>query len=63
VNQLRPVVIPQPQHGTAIGAEVAIRLAAFLVWSSAVFDSSVFSAFMSLAPGFGQVTFLGNHGR
>lgn len=63
MNQLWPVVIPQPQHGTAVGAEVALRRATFLVWSSAVFNSSVFSACMSLAPGFDQVAFLGNRGR
>lgn len=43
MNQFRPVMIPHPEHSTAIRAEVALWRAAFLVFSSAIFDSTVFS--------------------
>jgi hypothetical protein len=42
VDQFGPVVIPQPQHGAAVGAEVPLRGAALLVRCAAVFDAVVF---------------------
>jgi len=44
VDQFRPMVIPQPEHGTAVGTEVALGRAQFLRGFSAVFDASVFSS-------------------
>lgn len=44
VDQFGPVVIPQPQHGAAVGAKVPFRGAALLVWCAAVFDAVVFPA-------------------
>lgn len=43
------MMIPQPQHRTAIRAKVTLRRAAFLVWSSAVFNSIVFPTTVRLA--------------
>ena len=44
MDQFRPVMIPQPQHGTANGAEVAFGWTAFFVTGAAIFDSGVFSS-------------------
>jgi len=43
VDEFRPVVIPQPEHGTAVGTEVALGRAQFLRVFAAVFDGNVFS--------------------
>jgi len=46
VDEFGPVVIPQPQHGAAVGAEVPLGGAAFLVGCTAVFDTVVFPGLM-----------------
>lgn len=43
MNQFGIVMIPQPQHGTAVRAEVALRWAALFVRCAACFDCWVFS--------------------
>jgi len=42
VNQLRPVVIPQPEHSPAISTEIALRLAFLFGGKTAVFDGYIF---------------------
>lgn len=42
MNQFRPVVVPKPQHGTAIRAEVPLGGAKLLVRCAAIFDPRVF---------------------
>lgn len=42
MNQFRPVVVPEPQHGTAVRAEVPLWGAKLFIWCSAVFDARVF---------------------
>jgi len=48
VDQFRPVAIPQPEHGTAVATEVALRRAQFLCGFAAVFDGVVFSSVLNL---------------
>jgi len=49
MNQFRPVVIPQPQHSTAVRAEVPLRGAAFFLRRAAIFDSGVFPTGISIS--------------
>lgn len=44
MDQLGPVMIPQPKHSTTIRAEVAFRRASFFAWGSTIFNRSVFSS-------------------
>lgn len=48
MNQLGPVMIPKPQHGTTVGAEIPLRRAALLVGRSLVFDRIVFPVYISI---------------
>jgi hypothetical protein len=48
MDEFRPVVVPYPEHGTAIRAEAALRVAELFVWCSAVPDCGVFSRCISL---------------
>lgn len=43
MNQLWPVMVPEPQHGAAIGAEIALRRTQLLARLAPVFDGVVFS--------------------
>lgn len=47
MDQLRPMMIPQPQHGATVGAEIALAGADLLVFLAAVFDRGVLSAVVS----------------
>lgn len=42
MDQFGPVVIPQPEHGAAVGAKVPFGGTPLLVGLAAVFDGSVF---------------------
>ena len=43
MNQLRPMMIPKPEHGATVRAEIPLRRAALLVRLALVFDCVVFS--------------------
>lgn len=43
MDQFGPMVVPQPQHGATVRAEVALTRADLLVCLAAVFDRGVFS--------------------
>jgi len=51
VDQFRPLVIPQPEHRTAVGTEVALGRAQFLRGFAAIFDGSVFSSVFEFCRG------------
>jgi hypothetical protein len=46
MDQLRPVMVPQPKHSTAIGTEVTFRRTLCLVGSATVLYGGVFPAFV-----------------
>jgi hypothetical protein len=50
MNQLRPMMIPQPQHRATVRAEIPLRGASLLIRLAAIFDSGVFPA-KSTQPG------------
>lgn len=41
--QFRPVVVPKPQHGTAVRTKVPLGGAKRFIWSTTVFDGGVFA--------------------
>lgn len=42
MNQLRPLLVPQPQHGTTVGAEVPLRRTNLLLFGTAGLDRGIF---------------------
>lgn len=48
MDQFRPMVIPQPEHGAAVGAEVALAGAQLLLRGAARFDGGIFPSRFSI---------------
>ena len=42
MNELWPMVIPQPKHGAAIGTEIPLRRTDLLIWCASRHDSGIF---------------------
>lgn len=42
MDQFRPMMIPQPEHGAAVGTEVPLRRTLRLGWFSLILDCGVF---------------------
>lgn len=49
MDQFGPMVIPQPEHGAAVGAKVALARADLLLRSAACFDGGIFPSQFSIS--------------